>query len=66
LVVPALENYSYVLFKIWHEIDIYPVHVGLPIDDLVSEEAFVRWLGQKLSSAETKRIIGNLLAQANS
>jgi hypothetical protein len=66
LVVPALENYSYELFKIYHGVNIYPVQVGPPIDGLANEEAFVTWLGQKLSSPETKRIIGNLLAQANS
>ncbi|MGA2882349.1 MAG: hypothetical protein ABSG13_25630 [Bryobacteraceae bacterium] len=66
LVVPALENYSYELFKIYHGVNIYPVHVGPQIDALANEEAFVTWLGQKLSSPETKRIIGNLLAQANS
>lgn len=63
LVVPALENYSYKLFSVYHGINIYPVHVGLPTD-LEDEDAFVKWLGQKLSSPETKNIIGNLLAQA--
>jgi len=66
LVVPALENYSYELFKISHEVSLYPVHVGYPDPDANDEESFLRWLGQKLSSPETKRIIGNLLAQANS
>jgi hypothetical protein len=34
--------------------------------NLGDEDAFIGWLGQKLSSPETKRIIGNLLAQPNS
>jgi hypothetical protein len=67
LVAPALENYSYELFRIWHEVNIYPVSYGYQRgEQLENEEAFVDWLGQKLSSVETKRIIGNLLAQANS
>jgi hypothetical protein len=66
LVVPALDNYSYELFKISHEVNLYPVHVGFPLIEAKNEEAFVNWLAQKLSSAETKSIIGNLLAQANS
>jgi hypothetical protein len=66
LVVPALDNYSYELFKIRHEVSLYPVYVGYPDPDPEDEESFLRWLAQKLSSPETKRIIGNLLAQANS
>ena len=67
LIVPALENYTYELFQISHDVNLYPIHVGFPFTvDLANEEAFVKWLGQKLSSSETKGIIGNLLAQANS
>jgi hypothetical protein len=68
LVVPALDNYSYQLFQISHEVGLYPVHVEYQSSyiELKSEEAFVNWLGEKLSSAETKSLIGNLLAQANS
>jgi hypothetical protein len=66
VVVPALDNYSYELFRIWHEVDPYPVRVVSGAGKLEDEEAFVNWLGRELSSPETKRIIGNLLAQANS
>ena len=67
LVVPALDNYSYQLFQIWHEVGLYPVRVwGAFGEELANEEAFVNWLGRKLSSSETKSIIGNLFAQANS
>jgi len=66
LVVPALDNYSYNLFEISHEVNPYPVSTGYGAATLANEEAFVNWLAQKLSSSETKRIIGNLLAQANS
>jgi hypothetical protein len=68
LIVPALDNYTYELFQISHDVNLYPVHVERrsSYDELKNEEAFVRWLGQKLSSAETRSIIGNLLAQASS
>jgi hypothetical protein len=67
LVVPALDNYSYELFQISHDINLYPVHVGFQYDvDLENEEAFVKWLARKLTSPKTRSIIGNLLAQANS
>jgi hypothetical protein len=67
LVVPSLDNYSYELFRIWTNVSLYPVHVPPPpYTEIEDEGAFVDWLGQTLSSAETKRIIGNLLAQANS
>lgn len=65
LVVPALDNYSYELFQISHGVEMYPVYLGVG-QYAKDEESFVRWLGQKLSAPETKSIIGNLLAQANS
>jgi hypothetical protein len=67
LIVPALDNYTYELFQITHGVDPYPVYVNLlRTPALANDGAFIDWLGQKLSSTETKRIIGNLLAQANS
>ncbi|SPE30838.1 hypothetical protein SBA3_1700005 [Candidatus Sulfopaludibacter sp. SbA3] len=65
LVVPALDGYTYELFRVAQEIDIYP----LITDEgtrLENEEAFTNWLRAKLSSDKTKKILGNLLAQANS
>jgi hypothetical protein len=68
LIVPALDNYSYELFEISHGVGFYPVRVELKSSygELKNEEEFLEWLGQKLSSAETKRLLGNLLAQAKS
>jgi hypothetical protein len=66
LVVPALDNYTYQLFVIQHGVNLYPVTVQNPYQELKTEEEFIDWLRQRLSSAETKKIIGNLLAQANS
>lgn len=66
LVVPALEDYTYQLFQMSHGIELYPVvldstHKYLKLEN---EEAFVGWLSSCLSSETTKRIIGNLMAQA--
>jgi hypothetical protein len=67
LVAPALDNYSYKLFEISHDVGLYPVHVwDASSEDLRDEQAFLDWLGRKLSSSDTKSIIGNLLAQASS
>ena len=66
LTVPALEDYIYELFSISHAASVYPVEAEPHGAILSDEKAFVDWLRDKLSSEETKRIIGNLLAQANS
>jgi hypothetical protein len=70
LVVPALNDYEYQLFRVEHSIDLYPVEVqgaeirsGYGESILRNEDAFVEWLGQMLSSQRTKGIIANLLAQ---
>jgi len=64
LVVPSLDEYKYKLFEIHHGVSPYPVSVLMT--DLPDEDRFVAWLRDTLSSAETKSIIGNLLAQARS
>lgn len=65
LVAPTLDNYTYELFRVYHGVrDLYPVKL---LDDrklsLKTEQELVDWLGAKLSSDETKKLIGNLLAQ---
>jgi hypothetical protein len=65
LVVPALGYYKYSLFAVRHDVDLYPVHLA-PGSFAKTEDDFVKWLGRRLSSPETRKIIGNLLAQANS
>lgn len=74
LIVPSMDNYAYELFSVQHPVDLYPVTVpGANVPgptrvqlNLGTEETFTDWLRAKLSSAETKRIIGNLLAMAKS
>ena len=75
LVVPALSNYTYELFRVRHGVGLYPVTVlgsGAGIIDhmldtadkeLATEEEFTEWLGAQLSSEKTMRIVANLLAQ---
>jgi hypothetical protein len=63
LIVPALGSYTYSLLAIVHGASIYPVKVEYKGTRLDTEEQFVEWLGATLSSAETKRIVANLLAQ---
>jgi hypothetical protein len=66
LVVPSLDDYTYQLFEIRHELDLYPIDVKGTDVVLTTEEAFTAWLRDRLSSAETRRIVTNLLAQAQS
>src|ERR1017187_5577244 len=70
LVVPTLDNYTYELFRVTHGITLYPVVIpggaSTLAQPLRSEEEFLDWLRQELSSPKTKGIISNLLAQAPS
>jgi hypothetical protein len=67
LIVPTLDGYRYQLFSISHGPTIYPVEVRFErTPRLNTEEAFVGWLRDKLSSTETRSLISNLLAQAQS
>lgn len=60
-------SYRYELFRITHKISLYPVRVGGPLAPVLETEPdFVDWLRAKLSSPETKKVIGNLLAQITS
>jgi hypothetical protein len=63
LIVPPLDSYTYNLFTIAYGPSIYPVIVQNTTDQIDTEEQFIEWLGAKLSSPETKRIVSNLLAQ---
>ena len=63
LVVPGLDNYTYNLFAIDHGIDLYPVTVLNRDLIFATEDAFIDWLREELSSDKTKKIVGNLLAQ---
>jgi|HubBroStandDraft_5_1064220.scaffolds.fasta_scaffold266061_2 hypothetical protein len=72
LIVPALDNYIYELFRVDHDVTLYPIYT--PNDEkstfrgskisLKTEEEFTDWLRHRLSSHETRKIISSLLAQA--
>jgi hypothetical protein len=63
LVVPSL-SYSFQLFQVYHKLtSLYPLRVSDMKEELPTEQAFIDWLGSRLSSPETKKLIGNLLAQ---
>jgi hypothetical protein len=67
LVVPALDHYTYELFRIRHGVDLYPVYVDSPSFkqvELKTKDAFKAWLQERLSSPDTKRIVVSLVAQA--
>jgi hypothetical protein len=67
LVVPSLNNYTYELFSISHGIGVYPIsrNGALTGSKFENEEEFVDWLREKLASADTRRVISNLLAQVS-
>jgi hypothetical protein len=68
VVAPTLDNYRYQLLGVYHAILLYPVYViasgesktERPLD---SEEEFLNWLREVLSSDRTKQVLDALLAQ---
>jgi hypothetical protein len=63
LVAPSLDSYKYELFSVTHAIpELYPVQVSRNVE-LGTEQELLEWLRKQLSSPETKKIIGILLAQ---
>ena len=68
LVVPALDNYKYELFRVRHKVDqLYPLtgygQDGIP-RRIADQSDFVGWLKEVLSSKSTLNRIDSLLAQA--
>ena len=72
IVAPALENYRYELFEVTHLGEMpYPVTIWAGPkpehgDELKSEQEFTEWLRDVLTSEETRRVVGALLAQVRS
>jgi hypothetical protein len=66
LVAPALSDYEYELLKIRHGIDLYPVFDAKTSKQMDDEDEFTEWLRERLSSPQTRRVVENLLAMANS
>ena|SRR5579875_1469428 len=65
IVVPPLDFYEYELFRVAHNPGSpYPVTVRDGTEqELSTEKEFVEWLKSKLSSPQTMKLIGTLLAQ---
>jgi len=66
--VPALNNYSFTLARVLHNIDLYPVVVYSSIAlekpaQCSNEDDFKRTLSDILSSGEVKKILSSLLSQ---
>jgi hypothetical protein len=66
LVVPSLDDYTYMLFQVQHDLNLYPIEVVGTKVVLAHEDAFMDWLREQLSSAQTRKIVSNLLAQVQS
>ncbi|HLK19542.1 MAG TPA: hypothetical protein VKT81_11310 [Bryobacteraceae bacterium] len=69
IVVPTI-GYQIELFRIAHDLNLYPVKVDSatvgPTKPLQSEDELVEWLKMVLNSPETKRILNTLMVQAES
>lgn len=68
LVAPALGQYRYLLLRVIHPIDFYPLTISFePMNHsttATSQEVFIEELGKILSSEKTKAIIQALVAQS--
>jgi hypothetical protein len=74
LVAPILDNYSYLLFAIFHDVDFYPIRImlakSLQEDEksremlVKTEEEFLKILGDIFNAPKTKEIIRALIAQS--
>ncbi len=67
IVVPSLNNYSYTVLRIEHDVDLYPILVRpsemAPGRTCSNEEAFCNAVEAILSSDGVKRVISRLLSQ---
>lgn len=70
LVAPALNNYRYRMFSIWHGVEFYPLIISGSaafnrVDlEVHNEEEFLGALETIFSSENTKGIISSLIAQS--
>jgi len=68
IVVPALDDYHYRLFKIKHEIEPYPLWIDSEVFpqtdyEVGTADEFIRALKTIFTSEQTKKLIGTLLRQ---
>jgi|SRR5579872_2150642 len=69
IVAPTLNNYAYELFRVRHDVMLYPLQIDWPrlgkpeTLEIKGQEAFEDSLKAILASEETRRVISTLLAQ---
>lgn len=72
LVAPALGHYRYLLFRVLHKLDIYPVQIKTDLETKQirpqytadTEDIFIDQLKEVFSSEKTRKIIDTLLAMS--
>jgi hypothetical protein len=70
IVAPALDDYAYGLFSVWHDVTLYPVLTNeadqrgnVRTVSLASEQELLDYIRRTLNSDHTKKVVGSLLAQ---
>jgi hypothetical protein len=68
LAAPALDNYRYELFRVSHEITLYPINFYYKgsSSKLNSTTELVNQMGKVLQATETRSLIASLIAQSRS
>jgi hypothetical protein len=66
LVAPALGNYEYKLFSLWHAAELYPIRVASSDINLEDESRLRDFLRDVFASQTTVRVVQALVAQARS
>jgi hypothetical protein len=61
ILAPALDEYTYKLFELTHDENLYPVHVG--VTTLNSQQELVDRIREILNSDKAKKVVSSLLAQ---
>ena len=66
LVAPFVGNYRYQLFKVVHNIDLFPLAIYFEDRELKcqTQDEFLKVLGEILNSPRTQKVLSNLYAQS--
>ena len=65
-VIPVLDDYSFALFEVYHDQDLYPVYDATDVEIAHDEATFRSYLRELLREDRTVSIIRSLVAQARS
>jgi|APLak6261659120_1056016.scaffolds.fasta_scaffold17298_1 hypothetical protein len=70
ITAPSLNNYSYEVFSVTHDLSFYPLHIWWTVSQTSriagNQEDFEKELKTIFSSPEVKKVINGLLAQIQS